>query len=94
MVPLGSLLQVKQSRGPDQKLHYNAYPAADLNGGPAPGVSSGQAVAAMERLAAEILPNGIGYEWTELTYQQRVAGNTTALVFLLCVLLVFLVLPA
>jgi multidrug efflux pump len=94
MVPLGSLLQVKQSRGPDQQLHYNAYPAADLNGGPAPGVSSGQAVAAMERLAAETLPNGIGYEWTELTYQQRVAGNTTALVFVLCVVLVFLVLAA
>jgi multidrug efflux pump len=94
MVPLGSLLEVKQSRGPDQQLHYNAYPAADLNGGPAPGVSSGQAVAAMERLAAQGLPNGIGYEWTELTYQQRVAGNTTALVFALCVLLVFLVLAA
>jgi multidrug efflux pump len=94
MVPLGSLLTVKQSRGPDQQLHYNAYPAADLNGGPAPGVSSGQAVAAMERLAAETLPNGVGYEWTDLTYQQRVAGNTTGLVFVLCVLLVFLVLAA
>ena len=94
MVPLGSLLQVKPSRGPDQQLHYNAYPAADLSGGPAFGVSSGQAVAAMERLAAETLPNGIGYEWTDLTYQQRVAGNTTALVFVLCVLLVFLVLAA
>jgi multidrug efflux pump subunit AcrB len=45
MVPLGSLVRVKQSRGPDQQLHYNAYPAADLNGGPAPGISSGQAVA-------------------------------------------------
>jgi multidrug efflux pump len=94
MVPLGSLLRVKQSRGPDQQVHYNAYPAADLQGGPAPGVSSGQAVAAMERLAADTLPNGIGYEWTELTYQQRVASNTTALVFVLCVLLVFLVLAA
>jgi multidrug efflux pump len=94
MVPLGSLLEVKQSRGPDQQLHYNAYPAADLNGAPAPGVSSGKAVETMERLAAETLPNGIGYEWTDLTYQQRVAGNTTALVFVLCVLLVFLVLAA
>jgi multidrug efflux pump len=94
MVPLGSLVRVKQSRGPDQQLHYNAYPAADLSGGPAPGVSSGQAVAAMERVAAETLPNGISYEWTDLTYQQRAAGNTTALVFLLCVLLVFLVLAA
>jgi multidrug efflux pump subunit AcrB len=94
MVPLGSLLQVKQSRGPDQLMHYNSYPAADINGGPAPGVSSGAAVAAMERLASETLPNGIGFEWTDLTYQQQLAGNTTALVFLLCVLLVFLVLAA
>jgi len=94
MVPLGSLLRVKASRGPDQQLHYNAYPAADINGGPAPGVSSGAAVAAMERLARETLPNGIGFEWTDLTYQQRLAGNTTVPVFLLCVLLVFLVLAA
>ena len=75
-------------------MRYNAYPAADINGGPAPGVSSGEAVAVMERLARETLPNGIGFEWTELTYQQRLAGNTTVLVFLLCVLLVFLVLAA
>jgi multidrug efflux pump len=75
-------------------MHYNAYPAADINGGPAPGVSSGAAVAVMERLARETLPNGIGFEWTDLTYQQRLAGNTTALVFLLCILLVFLVLAA
>jgi hydrophobe/amphiphile efflux-1 (HAE1) family protein len=94
MVPLGSLLQVKQSRGPDQQVRYNAYPAADINGGPALGVSSGEAVAVMERLARETLPNGIDFEWTDLTYQQRLAGNTTALVFLLCVLLVFLVLAA
>jgi hydrophobe/amphiphile efflux-1 (HAE1) family protein len=94
MVPLGSVLRVKPSRGPDQQLHYNAYPAADINGGPAPGVSSGQAVEVMERLARETLPNGIGFEWTELTYQQRLAGNTTGLIFLLCILLVFLVLAA
>ncbi len=94
MVPLGSMLRVKSSRGPDQQLHYNAYPAADINGGPAPGVSSGQAVAVMERLAHETLPNGVGFEWTELTYQQQLAGNTTGLVFVLCVLLVFLVLAA
>jgi hydrophobe/amphiphile efflux-1 (HAE1) family protein len=94
MVPLGSMLRVKASRGPDQQLHYNAYPAADINGGPAPGVSSGQAVAVMERLARETLPNGVGFEWTELTYQQQLAGNTTGLVFVLCLLLVFLVLAA
>ena len=94
MVPLGSLISVKQSFGPDQVMHYNAYPSADINGGPAPGVSSGQAVATMEQLAQETLPNGIGYEWTELTYQQILAGNTAILVFPLCVLLAFLVLAA
>ncbi|MGH7499882.1 MAG: efflux RND transporter permease subunit, partial [Gemmatimonadales bacterium] len=94
MVPLGSILQVKQSYGPDRGLRYNAYPAADINGGPAPGVSSGQATAIMERLAAETLPNGIGFEWTDLTYQQRLAGNTAVFVFPLCVLLAFLVLAA
>ena len=94
MVPLGSVLRVKESFGPDRGLRYNAYPAADINGGPAPGVSSGQAVAVMERLLKETLPNGIGYEWTELTYQQILAGSTAAFVFPLCVLLAFLVLAA
>jgi hydrophobe/amphiphile efflux-1 (HAE1) family protein len=94
MVPLGSVLRVEPSRGPAQQGRYNAYPAADINGGPAPGVSSGQAVAIMERLAREALPNGLGFEWTDLTYQQMLAGNTTVPVFLLCVLLVFLVLAA
>jgi multidrug efflux pump len=94
MVPLGSVVQVKPSHGPDQGLRYNGYPAADINGGPAPGYSSGQAEAAIERLAAEVLPNGIGYEWTDLSYQQRLAGNTAVFVFPLCVLLAFLVLAA
>ncbi|HEU0052313.1 MAG TPA: efflux RND transporter permease subunit, partial [Longimicrobium sp.] len=94
MVPLGSVLTVKPSYGPDQVQHYNAYPAADINGGPAPGVSSGQAVALMERLADEVLPNGIAYEWTDLTFQEKQSGNTTLLVFPLCVLLAFLVLAA
>jgi hydrophobe/amphiphile efflux-1 (HAE1) family protein len=94
MVPLGSVIQVKQSYGPAQGLRYNAYPAADINGGPAPGVSSGEARETMERLAAETLPNGIGYEWTDLTYQEILAGNTAAFVFPLCIVLVFLVLAA
>jgi multidrug efflux pump len=94
MVPLGSVIQVKDSYGPAQGLRYNAYPAADINGGPAPGVSSGEARAAMERLAAETLPNGIGYEWTDLTYQEILAGNTAVFVFPLCIVLVFLVLAA
>ena len=94
MVPLGSLLTVKQSFGPDQVTHYNGYTSADINGSPAPGISSGEAVQTMERLASETLPNGLGFEWTELTYQQKLAGNTAVFVFPLCVLLVFLVLAA
>jgi hydrophobe/amphiphile efflux-1 (HAE1) family protein len=94
MVPLGSVLTAKQSYGPDQLSHYNGYTAADINGSPAPGVSSGEAVQTMERLASETLPNGLGFEWTELTYQQKLAGNTAIFVFPLCVLLVFLVLAA
>jgi len=94
MVPLGSVVQVKESRGPDQATRYNGYPAADLNGGPAPGFSSGQAEAAIEGLMREVLPNGIGYEWTDLSYQQRLAGNTAVFIFPLCVLLVLLVLAA
>jgi hydrophobe/amphiphile efflux-1 (HAE1) family protein len=94
MVPLGSVVQVKESHGPDQATRYNGYPAADINGGPAPGFSSGQAEAAIEGLMREVLPNGIGYEWTDLSYQQRLAGNTAVFIFPLCVLLVLLVLAA
>jgi len=94
MIPLGSVVQVKQSHGPDQALRYNGYPSADINGGPAPGYSSGQAEEAIEGIMRDVLPNGIGYEWTDLTYQQKLSGNTAAFIFPLCVLLVFLVLAA
>src|SRR5919106_4214876 len=94
MVPLGSVLTVREANGPDRVLHYNAYPSADINGAGASGVSSGQAIAVMERLASETLPNGIGFEWTDLTYQEILAGNTALIVFPLCVLLVLLVLAA
>jgi hydrophobe/amphiphile efflux-1 (HAE1) family protein len=94
MVPLGSVVQVRESHGPDQATRYNGYPAADINGGPAPGFSSGQAEAAIEAIAQEVLPNGIGYEWTDLSYQQRLSGSTAIFVFPLCVLLAFLVLAA
>ncbi|WP_201316473.1 multidrug efflux RND transporter permease subunit [Dyella sp. EPa41] len=94
MIPLGSFLTVNQTVGPDRVQHYNGYPTAEINGGPAPGFSSGQAQAAIEKLAAENLPNGMTFEWTELTYQQILAGNTAVLVFPLCVLLVFLVLAS
>ena len=94
MVPLGSVITVTESHGPDQGLRYNGYPSADINGGPAPGYSSGQAQAAIEGILHDVLPNGIGYEWTDLTYQQKLAGNTAVFIFPLCVLLVFLVLAA
>jgi multidrug efflux pump len=74
--------------------HYNGYLAAEINGGPAPGYSSGQAQAAMEDVLAHELPNGTTYEWTDLTYQQILAGNTMVYIFPLVVLLVFLVLAA
>ncbi|MCA1247264.1 efflux RND transporter permease subunit [Massilia sp. MS-15] len=94
MIPLSSLMRLKDSYGPDRVQRYNNYVAADINGGAAPGVSSGQARAIMEGLARETLPKGIAYEWTELTYQELLAGNTMVYVFPLCVLLVFLVLAA
>jgi multidrug efflux pump len=94
LVPLGSLMRVESSFGPDRAIRYNAFPSADLNGAAAPGYSSGQAQAAIERIAAEVLPRGITFEWTDLTYQEILAGNTAVLVFPLCVLLVFLVLAA
>ena len=94
MIPLSSLMQVKDSYGPDRVQRYNAYVTADMNGGPAAGVSSGQAQAIFEQIAKETLPKGIAYEWTDLTYQDILSGNTMVFVFPLCVLLVFLVLAA
>jgi hydrophobe/amphiphile efflux-1 (HAE1) family protein len=94
MVPLGSLVTVRESFGPDRVTRYNGYPSADIQGTPARGVSSGQAVAAIESMLKQTLPIGLTYEWTELTYQQKSAGSTGLLVFPLCVLLVFLVLAA
>jgi len=93
MVPLGSFITVSHSAGPDRVMHYNGFPAADINASPA-GVSSGQAQAAMSKLLDENLPEGMAYEWTDLTYQQILAGNTALYVFPLVVLLVFLVLAA
>lgn len=94
MIPLGSFINVSQSSGPDRVMHYNGFTTAEINGGPALGVSTGQAQAAIEKILAETLPNGITYEWTELTYQQILAGNTGLLVFPLVIILVFMVLAA
>ncbi|WP_428415188.1 efflux RND transporter permease subunit [Methylibium sp.] len=94
MVPLSALMKVQPSFGPERAMRYNGYLSADINGGPAPGYSSGQAQDAVNRIAAETLPAGIGYEWTELTYQEILAGNSAMWVFPLAILLVFLVLAA
>jgi hydrophobe/amphiphile efflux-1 (HAE1) family protein len=94
MVPMGAVADVRFESGPDRVSHYNVYLAADVNSQGAPGVSSGQATTAIERVLKETLPNGFGYEWTDLTFQQKSAGNTALLVFPICVLLVFLILAA
>jgi len=94
MVPLGALVKVKETYGPDRVMHYNGYPSADINGAPAMGFSSGQAEEIMGRLAKETLPQGVEFEWTDLTYQKILAGNTAYVIFPLCILLVFLVLAA
>jgi multidrug efflux pump len=94
MVPLSALMKVRESYGPERAMRYNGYLTADINGGPAPGYSSHQAQAAIERLATETLPPGITFEWTDLTYQEILAGNSAVWVFPLAILLVFLVLAA
>lgn len=94
MVPLGSVIKVSYSYGPERAMRYNGYRSADINSGAAYGFSTGQAQAAMEQILERTLPKGMSYEWTDLSYQQILAGNTAMFVFPLCVLLVFLVLAA
>ncbi|TIH08184.1 efflux RND transporter permease subunit [Pseudomonas leptonychotis] len=94
MVPLSAFLKVSASSGPDRVMHYNGFLTAEINGAAAPGYSSGQAEAAMAKLLKDELPNGMSFEWTDLTYQQILAGNSAIFVFPLCVLLAFLVLAA
>jgi hydrophobe/amphiphile efflux-1 (HAE1) family protein len=94
MVPLGSLVQVKETYGPDRVVRYNGYLAADINAAPGPGVSSGQAEDVMADILGTTLPQGFQYEWTDLTYQKILAGNTAYLIFPLCIVLVLLVLAA
>ena len=94
MVPLSALMKVAPTFGPERAMRYNGFLSADINGGAAPGYSSDQAQEAIKRIAAETLPPGVSYEWTDLTYQQILAGNSGALIFPLSILLVFLVLAA
>jgi HAE1 family hydrophobic/amphiphilic exporter-1 len=94
MVPLSTLGTLKPIVGPETVPHYNNYTSAKINGGPAPGYSSGQAVAAMERAAAAVLPRDFGYEWTGITYQELKAGSVATIVFALAIVFVFLILAA
>ena len=94
MIPLSTFIKVSDTSGPDRVMHYNGFITAEINGNAAPGYSSGQAQAAIEKLLKDELPNGMTYEWTDLTYQQILSGNTALFVFPLCVLLAFLVLAA
>jgi len=94
IVPLGTLVAVREMTGPDKIVRYNMYPSAELTGTAARGISSGQAIALMERLAREKLPASMGFEWTELTLQEILAGNSAIYIFPLCVLFVFLTLAA
>jgi len=94
MIPLGSVVSIKPIYGPDRVMHYNGFPAAEINGAAAPGYSTGQSETAMAKVLDDQLPNGMKYEWTELTYQKILAGNTMVYIFPLSVFLVYLLLAA
>jgi hydrophobe/amphiphile efflux-1 (HAE1) family protein len=94
MVPLGSLTSFRDITGPYRVPRYNLYPAIEVQGGVAPGYSTGEAIAEMEAIAAEVLPDGVGFEWTDLALQEKLAGNTAVYAFGLGVVFVFLVLAA
>jgi HAE1 family hydrophobic/amphiphilic exporter-1 len=94
MMPLGSVVNLKRTTGPYRVLRYQLYPSAEVQANTAPGYSTGQTMAAMEKIANRVLPTGFSFEWTELAYQQQIAGNTASLVFILAVVLVFLLLAA
>lgn len=94
MIPLGAVAAFARGSGPDRVMHYNGFPSADISGGPAPGYSSGQATDAIEKIVRETLPDGMAYEWTDLTYQEKQAGNSALYIFPLAVLLAFLILAA
>jgi HAE1 family hydrophobic/amphiphilic exporter-1 len=94
MVPLSTIVRVRDDLGPQVVTRYNLYPSAQINGEAAPGVSSGQALELMEQMAADILPDSMGYEWTGMSYQEKLAGGEQYVIFALAVVFVFLVLSA
>lgn len=94
MVPLASVATLRNGSGPERVVRYNMFPAVELQGQAAPGVSSGDALTTMEQLASSTLPQGMSFEWTGLAFQEKAAGSSSTLIFLLAVLFVFLVLAA
>lgn len=94
MVPLGTLVNVEETFGPQVVSHFNIYPSAKITGVPAPGFTSGQAMAILANMAAQKLPASMGYAWTELSYQEAKAAGQASLIFLFSVILVYLLLAA
>jgi HAE1 family hydrophobic/amphiphilic exporter-1 len=94
MVPLGALLDIKRTQGPELVTRYNLYPAASIYGAAAPEFSSGQALSIMDQLAGTTLPQGVSYEWTSTSYQESKVGNQAYFIYALSIILVYLVLAA
>ncbi len=94
MVPLGSLVKVRETMGADRVVRYNIFPAAVVQGQPAPGISSGESLRVVETLAADKLPPGTSYEWTALSYQEKLVGSQAIVVFAMALLVVYLILAA
>jgi len=94
MVPLGSFIEITETTGPAIASQYNIYPTAAILGAAADGYSSGQVITALEELARTTLPESASFEWTAMSYQEKLVGNTVVLVFALSILLVYLVLAA
>ena len=94
MVPLGSILNIRESMGADRVIRYNIFPAAVLQGQPAPGISSGESLKVVESMADAKLPPGVSYEWTALSYQEKLVGNQAIVVFAMALLVVYLILAA
>src|SRR5712671_2845535 len=94
MVPLGAVATFSDVTGPWRVPRYNLFPAAEVQGSTLPGFSTGQAIGAMEKILADNLPSGFGFEWTEIALQEKIAGNTAAVAFSLAVVFVFLLLAA
>lgn len=94
MVPLSTLVQIKEVKGPEYLIRYNLYRAAEITGGPAPGYSSGQAMAAMEAVAKEVLPRDMGYEWSGISLQEKLSAGKGSQVFVMALIFVFLLLAA